>query len=141
MARRERLRGLVLDETTTASRPPVQRRQVTLGLGYTRTLTADLNLFKSIIVGATRVGHRVLVITTLRDSSTNRERVQQSLGDVLPLVRSLLFTNGMPKRQFAQQFGHKVDIWIDDIPETICAPTRHEVSDAELRYPNTETLP
>lgn len=139
---RERLRGLSLDadEQNEPGRP-VLRRPTVIALGFERTFTADVNLWKALIVGGARKGHVFLLITTLRDTAKHRARVDRILGDIRPHFRAVLYTNGAPKRAFAATFGHKVDIWIDDLPEVVGAPTFHEVREIEGRYPNSETLP
>lgn len=139
---KERLRGFETDEVPApVTSEPVQRRPVLFGLDFERTVTADPNLWKCFIVGAVRVGHKVLLITTSRNSQKLQREIDGALGNVKQQLIAILYTGGNPKRQFALLYGHRVDVWIDDIPETIGAETHHEVRDAESTFPKAETLP
>lgn len=138
---RERLRGLDVGETAAATRKQVPRRPIVIAIDFERTFTADRNLWKAFIVGAARVGHTIICVTTQRDNTKNRRQLQESFGDVFSFLAEVFYTGGMPKRGYAMLHGRKVDVWIDDIPETVGAATHHEVREAEARFPTQETLP
>jgi hypothetical protein len=58
-------------------------------------------------------GHRVICIT----SRTNPNK--SLVTDELPSGVDAYFALNVPKKQFAETLGIKVDVWIDDDPKTI----------------------
>jgi hypothetical protein len=127
------------DDSKVKAKSP--RRPILIALDFDRTFTADRSLWKAFIVGAVRVGHRVICVTTAQDNGKQRSLLQQSFAEVHPLLHAILFTGGQPKRKFALLMGHRVDIWIDDVPEVVGAFSHHEVRELEGRFPTDEPLP
>jgi hypothetical protein len=139
---KERLRHFSLgNEIGPVEKPPVPRRATLIALGFNRTFTADRRLWVAMIVSAVRVGHKVIMITTRNETPKNMQKIRAALGPYVNHVSAILFTNGAPKRQYAQLQGYKVDIWIDDVPEVITATCHHAVREAEKQFPSEEPIP
>jgi hypothetical protein len=86
-----------------------------IALDFDDTYTADAKLWEQFISLAESAGHRVVMVTCRRDTDENRE---ECLIQSLP-THAHYFTGLSPKRWFMEQRGVKVDIWVDDMPESI----------------------
>lgn len=88
---------------------------LTIAIDYDGTYTAAPEMWSTFIEDAQRRGHRVIMVTCRRDTEENREDCR------IPgiLWNSHYFTNLSSKKWFLDQRGVKVDIWIDDEPETV----------------------
>ena len=86
-----------------------------IALDYDDTYTAAPRLWQILIDGAEFLGHTVYVVTCRHDTPENREDVQ------VPCVKPHrhFFTGHAAKRWFMEQKGIKIDVWIEDRPETI----------------------
>lgn len=139
---KERLRHFSLgDDIGAVEKKPVPRRATLIAMGFNRTFTADRRLWIALITSAVRVGHRVIMISTANETPKNMQKIRASLGQYAAFVHAILFTNGAPKRQYAQLRGYKVDIWIDDVPEVITGHTHQDVREAQKRFPSDEPVP
>jgi hypothetical protein len=138
----QRLRYFNLEPTVeVAKKKPLPRRTQLFAMGFNRTFTGDRRLWLAFLVAASQVGHKSLLVTTMNDTPKNRARIQTALGTYAGYVTAILFTSGVPKRQYCQLHGYKVDVWIDDIPEEVCAATRTDVRAAQKRFPTDEPVP
>lgn len=86
-----------------------------LALDFDDTYTKDPELWHEVIRLAELRGHRVYVVTCRRDTPENREIVRVP---TLPPYRHY-FTGLAPKRWYMQQQGIEIDVWIDDLPESV----------------------
>jgi hypothetical protein len=86
-----------------------------IALDYDGTYNAAPELWDEFISIAERRGHRVLLVTARHDTEENREDCR-----VRCLPRhSHYFTNHASKRWHMSQLGIKVDVWVDDMPESV----------------------
>jgi hypothetical protein len=99
-----------------------------IGLDFDLTFTADEPFWRQFIANAHVAGHSVWIVTCRRDCDENREEVFGA--EITNFPSSIAprtglktyrhkFTSGSPKRWFMDKQGIKIDIWIDDQPETI----------------------
>lgn len=86
-----------------------------IALDYDDTYTADPDLWDSFIENAVNSGHRVIVVTCRRDTRENRDECR--VPDIA--WNDHFFTNLSPKRWYMEDKEISVDIWIDDLPESI----------------------
>jgi hypothetical protein len=85
-----------------------------IAIDYDDTYTRDPALWSTFINLAQYQKHTVYSVTCRHDTFENREEVQ------MPLPRTRhIFTGHSPKRWHMEQLGIRVDVWIDDMPETI----------------------
>ena len=84
-----------------------------IALDYDDTYTADPELWDRFVDAAIELGHRVICCTCRRDTPENREIVR------IPGARGHYFTGLSPKRWYLMQNGVDVDVWIDDLPESV----------------------
>lgn len=82
---------------------------ITICIDYDNTYTSDVDAWNEIIGILTKRGHRVICITS---------RFPQVPLGTFP--GEVFYAAGEPKRSFANRMGMKVDIWVDDSPESIC---------------------
>lgn len=93
----------------------------TYGLDYDDTYTSDPELWQWFIRRAQGRGHTVYIVTCRHDTHENREEVygdRESTLTGLPWSRHI-FTGFAAKKWFCEHRGLKIDIWIDDYPESI----------------------
>jgi len=88
---------------------------MTISLDYDDTFTQDPGLWAAFIQAATQRGH-VVLLTTNRSPAFGRE-VHRALHG-LP-VAEVIFAGRLPKRVAAARRGHRVDVWVDDLPHTV----------------------
>jgi hypothetical protein len=87
-------------------------------IDYDDTFTADQYLWGSFIESAMASGHDVWCVSARSDESMAEARA--SIGLVIGEDRCV-GTNGAAKRDFLfKTRGVYGDIWIDDMPETVC---------------------
>lgn len=99
-------------------------------LDFDKTYTEDPRFWQSFIDMAEENGHEVFIVT-----------VRHSYWDAHPLLDELsnrssviiVYTDGRAKRVFCEGLGIKIDIWIDDRPETIISNSSWKHSSSELR--------
>lgn len=88
----------------------------TIALDFDGTYTSDPELWDQWIRIATSRGHRVLCVTFR--PTDKMEKVHATIGQVIG-VENCICTNGKYKKEYTSDNNIQVDIWIDDIPETI----------------------
>ena len=89
--------------------------RLTFGLDFDDTFTACPTVWKRFIDHAEELGHRIILVTSRRDTEENNEEIRGILRQwevVLPIVFASLGSklHAVAKRDI------KVDIWIDDNP-------------------------
>jgi hypothetical protein len=82
-----------------------------IAIDYDGTWDRDPNMWQDFASRARRSSHKVYVVT-LRNS-------QQSVGKAAAFVDGVVYCALKPKRETCRANGIKIDIWIDDMPETI----------------------
>lgn len=85
-----------------------------IAIDYDRTFTADKELWTEFIRAARKRGHEVIMITWRNHASDPEFAV------VFTLVNTVWCTGRELKETYAARMRVKVDIWIDDNPESIC---------------------
>lgn len=88
-----------------------------ISLDFDDTYTRDPALWDDFIAKAKDRGHDIRIVTFRKKSMT--DPALDRLGSIIPVI----FTEYTQKRQFTNDMGWKVDIWIDDSPEFIVNPT------------------
>lgn len=87
---------------------------ITIGIDWDDTYTTDRWLWAMFCGLALDRGHRVWIVTARRNTEENREVVQGPPG--VPVA----FTGLTPKQWYMEEkLGVKVDVWIDNDPETL----------------------
>lgn len=92
--------------------------KLTFAIDFDDTFTACPGLWARFVKDAEQLGHRVVLVTCRRDTDENIEKIRAALAEVettLPIVCSKLGS----KRAACEKRGYKVDIWIDDNPDTV----------------------
>ncbi|WP_397570683.1 hypothetical protein [Schlesneria sp. T3-172] len=82
------------------------------------TFNAAPDLWSEFAARAQSRGHRVYVVTARRDTDEARAEIRSMLREhdcVLPIV----FTEMGSKLHAMRERGVKVDVWIDDEPQTV----------------------
>lgn len=101
---------------------------LTIAIDFDDTFTADTKLWRSFITLAQGFGHRVICVTARRESFESRRELERALGDGVVV----LFAYDCPKRLYAQQHKVDVDIWCDDMPESIAPDSRLAALQAQI---------
>lgn len=98
-----------------------------IALDYDKTYDADPGLWESFIETAGICGHQVIIVT-LRNGQLDTTPYLEELGKRIPVY----YTDGLPKREALLAFnGKKIDIWIDDRPETIVFGSYFDAASAQ----------
>lgn len=85
-----------------------------IAIDYDDTYTADPVMWDAVIHEMFIHGHIVYCVTCRRDTPENRERCS-----IIPDDVPIFFTGLKPKRTFMEKLGIKIDVWIDDMPESV----------------------
>lgn len=86
-----------------------------IGLDYDNTFTADPVFWEDFIKLAENYGHKVICVSSRRDSRFDREE----LSAALPSTVEIFLVSNIQKNDYVKAAGYNVDIWIDDSPEYI----------------------
>lgn len=89
--------------------------KLTISLDYDDTFTADPIFWTAFVGWAQTAGHKVICVTSRFGNFGNR----QELRDALPQGMEVVFCDHNGKDESARKAGYQVDIWIDDVPESI----------------------
>lgn len=87
-----------------------------LALDYDKTYTLDKEFWQKFIESAQRCGHEV-IICTIRHPELDWHPDFKELA--VWYDTKTYFTDGWPKKQFMENEGVVIDVWIDDNPKTI----------------------
>jgi predicted phosphoadenosine phosphosulfate sulfurtransferase len=87
-----------------------------IALDYDNTYTLDPHFWNAFIMMSQKSGHTVFVVTHReKDRDSNTE-----LRGIANIYCPVYFTGGVAKRWWCEHWGPgKVDIWIDDKPESV----------------------
>ncbi len=88
------------------------KERLTIGLDWDQTISADVDFWFEFIDLAIKHGHKVLIVTCRRG---DEEDVQECRHHIAPTY----FTAGSSKSWYMEQEGVKIDIWVDDSPESV----------------------
>ena len=82
---------------------------------YDKTWTRDPEAWR-LIAEVLRVrGHTCVLVTSRVDAGQVGAEVRRAIGSIMPIV----FAAHGWKREAAEHAGFEVDVWIDDMPESI----------------------
>jgi HK97 family phage portal protein len=96
-------------------------RAMTVSIDFDRTFAADPQLWGEFARQAVADGNTVVMIS--RRPESDREEVIASLGDYAESFSQVLLVGGDTlKADAADAAGIKVDVWVDDSPQTITPP-------------------
>lgn len=93
--------------------------QMNIAIDYDNTYTADPEGWTEFIKMMKARGHEVICVTA-RDDLVMGEPVRRDLGGLIPIV----FAAGEWKQVAAERRGWKINVWIDDMPQTIAKPVQ-----------------
>lgn len=100
------------------------KMMLTFGIDYDGTYNADPDLFKDIIKLIKSKGHKVVIVTG-RSECTGQE-IKNEMINVAPIV----FAGDTWKKNAALAMGYEIDVWVDDLPESIS----HQYAPAKLDF-------
>lgn len=95
-----------------------------ISIDYDDTYSAAPEAWAAVCLALKAHGHRVICISARRDTFANRSELAENLPQYVPAYCSY----DQPKREFAEERGLHVDVWIDDMPEAVtmvCAQCRN----------------
>lgn len=98
------------------------KKVLTIAIDWDGTYNADPDLFKDIIELIKLKGHKVVIVTG-RSECTGQE-IKNEMINVAPVV----FAGDNWKKNAAIAMGYEIDVWIDDLPESIS----HQYAPAKL---------
>ena len=89
-------------------------KRLNIALDYDGTYTAAPNLFGMLAAYAASLGHRVYIVTMRTEGEG--EEVRKAIGHQ---VHKVVCTSRQGKQAYCDKAGIRIDIWIDDMPQTI----------------------
>ena len=89
-----------------------------IAIDFDDTLTRAPELWKVFVDKAKELGHNLYCVTCRRHTDENCEIVDDWM-DEHDIQIFTVFTNMRSKRQVMDERGIRIDIWIDDIPESV----------------------
>lgn len=92
---------------------------VHVGLDFDKTLDRLPRAFSAFINIAREDGHKVFLVTARRDTDEHRATIAEWLEANGIEVTLTLFTSLGSKIAYMKSRGIRIDIWIDDDPETL----------------------
>ena len=90
--------------------------QLKFALDYDGTFTEDPDFWLDFIDNARKRGHSVHMVT-LRSKEHDFDMIHKYLEEDYQVP--IIWCDGRSKREVTEELGIKIDIWIDDMPETI----------------------
>ncbi len=84
-------------------------------IDYDGTLSRDPDGFRLLVELLRGRGHTCVLVTGRSDEGQWGNEVRRAVGGLMPIV----FSSGGWKATAAERAGHRVDVWIDDMPEGI----------------------
>ena len=93
---------------------------LTLAIDYDQTFDRMPEIWSRFIADARSAGHRVFIVSSRRCECTP-DGMCENHRDIAAVViaSGIILTSGSAKKWFLEQRGIKVDIWVDDCPESI----------------------
>jgi hypothetical protein len=89
-------------------------KRLNIAMDYDGTYTASPALFGMLMAYAESLGHRVYVVTMRTESEG--DEVRRTIGHQ---AHKVICTSRQGKQAFCERAGVRIDIWIDDMPQTI----------------------
>lgn len=90
-----------------------------IALDFDGTFDRDPHLWGGLIENARYGGHQVFIVTGREGTDEDRETIAEVLGRAGVDKATVLFVNRRSKLDFMREAGIRIDIWIDDDPETL----------------------
>lgn len=90
-----------------------------IAIDFDGTLTADPGMWFTMLPQAIAHGHKLVTVTSRRESFENRQTIEKLMREVLGETWPIVFAYDQPKRMAAAESGHYPDVWIDDQPHMI----------------------
>lgn len=86
-----------------------------IALDYDQTFTLDKGAWVQMIDDFQYRGHEVLIVTYRREEDVDEDMEQLYVWKNVKTI----FTGQKAKKAYCESIGLKIDVWIDDNPETI----------------------
>lgn len=97
-----------------------EARAMTVSIDFDRTFAADPQLWGEFARKAVADGNTVVMISRRPDTPEDRQTVTETLGDYAEAFSQIMLVGGDTlKADAADAAGVKVDVWVDDSPQTI----------------------
>lgn len=95
------------------------KKSLLIAIDFDDTFTADPELFSAMMLSAIERGHRVICVTSRRNSEENSNDMLEIFEKHNLLKIQIIFCNIDSKLWTMEKLKFKVDIWIDDAPYSI----------------------
>ena len=93
---------------------------MTISIDFDRTFAADPQMWGEFAKKAVADGNTVVMVSRREDTPEDRQTVTETLGDYASAFSEVLLVGtDTLKADAAEAAGIKVDVWVDDSPQTI----------------------
>lgn len=90
-----------------------------IALDYDGTYTTDPGLWGRFAIDALRSGHSLVIVSSRRCECTEEDRCEDHIELAEATGCRVVLTSGVAKRFHCESIGLKIDVWVDDLPESI----------------------
>ena len=98
-----------------------------IAIDYDDVISLNIKAWKQIINIFTSFGATVYIVTYR--NSTDFEDMDLTI----PNVKDIIFTNATAKRKYCKSIGIYVNIWIDDMPDSIIFDYKELMENMEIK--------
>lgn len=98
----------------------LELRSMTISIDFDRTFSADPKMWGEFAMQCDAAGNTVVMISRREDTPKNKQEIMDAIGEhAHAFSKIMLIGADMLKADAAAAAGIKVNIWIDDAPETV----------------------
>ena len=94
-------------------------KSLLFAIDYDDTLTAAPEFWSKIVKTGNVHGHKFIVVSCRKNTTENYELIQNNLNELEIGHMPIYLTDLKPKRPFLERRSIFVDIWIDDLPDSV----------------------
>ena len=102
------------------ARAPSESRAMTISIDFDKTFSADPRLWGEFAMKSQAEGNTIVMISRRPDTNENQKEIADTIGEHLHAFSQIMLIGDKTlKADAAAAAGIKVDVWVDDAPQTV----------------------